>query len=250
MRELREDTFFGNKDEDAHDHIDRILSIVGLFNIPGVTRRGPPGYYTKIDNHPPYGEKRQSLEELLAKHQEEFARRSTEMEVLEKAKLMPWFGIVAFENNPTHRSFDDYKWEFNLEIDKLADEYELGIGKNGYILDNIWEYCNLVHNKNYEWHNYDFENEECEEIGIEDKDYHPPEVQVETLRYIQFRRISLTGFPPQSVRSSNAVVLDSPYLLVLITETSQSRQHESRKSPATEMFDVNSRRISIHHCEY
>ncbi|GJY75247.1 zinc knuckle CX2CX4HX4C containing protein, partial [Tanacetum coccineum] len=33
MRELREDTFSGNKDEDAHDHIDRVLSIVGLFNI-------------------------------------------------------------------------------------------------------------------------------------------------------------------------------------------------------------------------
>ncbi|GJW06957.1 reverse transcriptase domain-containing protein [Tanacetum coccineum] len=40
----------------------------------------PPGYYTKIDNRPPYGEKRQSLEELLAKHQEEYAQRSTEME--------------------------------------------------------------------------------------------------------------------------------------------------------------------------
>ncbi|GJU50820.1 reverse transcriptase domain-containing protein [Tanacetum coccineum] len=76
--------------------------------------------------------------------------------------------------------FDDYKWEFNLEIDKLADEYKLGIGKKRHILDNIWEYCNQVHNKNYEWHNYEFVNEECEEIGIEDKDYHPPEVQVET----------------------------------------------------------------------
>ncbi|GKG30167.1 hypothetical protein Tco_0420065 [Tanacetum coccineum] len=39
------------------------------------------GYYTKIDNSPPYAERRQSLEELLAKHQEEFARKSTEMEV-------------------------------------------------------------------------------------------------------------------------------------------------------------------------
>ncbi|GJX70255.1 hypothetical protein Tco_0307426 [Tanacetum coccineum] len=27
MRELREDTFFGNKNEDAHDHIDRVLNI-------------------------------------------------------------------------------------------------------------------------------------------------------------------------------------------------------------------------------
>ncbi|GJV15934.1 hypothetical protein Tco_1361257 [Tanacetum coccineum] len=34
MRELREDTFSGNKNEDAHDHIDRVLNI-GL--IPGMT---------------------------------------------------------------------------------------------------------------------------------------------------------------------------------------------------------------------
>ncbi|GKA22402.1 hypothetical protein Tco_0708364 [Tanacetum coccineum] len=42
---------------------------------------GPPGYYTKTDSRPPYGERRQSLEELLAKHQEEYVRRSTEMEM-------------------------------------------------------------------------------------------------------------------------------------------------------------------------
>ncbi|GJR42695.1 hypothetical protein Tco_1310798 [Tanacetum coccineum] len=83
-------------------------------------------------------------------------------------------------NNPTIRNFDDYKWEFNLEIDKLADEYELRIGKKGHILNNISEYCNQVHNKNYGRHNHEFENEECKEIGIEDKDYHPPEVHVET----------------------------------------------------------------------
>ncbi|GJV49183.1 retrovirus-related pol polyprotein from transposon TNT 1-94 [Tanacetum coccineum] len=70
---------------------------------------------------------------------------------------------------------------------------------------------------------------------------------------VQFRRTSLTGFPTQSIRSSNAIALDSPYLLVLITEMSQSRQHvdtslihlESRKSPTKSLFDVGSRRISI-----
>ncbi|GJR33384.1 hypothetical protein Tco_1109616 [Tanacetum coccineum] len=36
MREMREDIFSGNKNEDAHDHIDRVLSIVSLFNILGV----------------------------------------------------------------------------------------------------------------------------------------------------------------------------------------------------------------------
>ncbi|GJS07122.1 hypothetical protein Tco_0363918 [Tanacetum coccineum] len=80
----------------------------------------------------------------------------------------------AIINNPTHRSFDDHKWEFNLEIDKLADEYEIGIWEKGYILDNIWEYCNQVHNDNNGWHNHEFKNEEREEMGIEDEDYHPP----------------------------------------------------------------------------
>ncbi|GKC81214.1 zinc knuckle CX2CX4HX4C containing protein, partial [Tanacetum coccineum] len=38
MRELREDTFSGNKNEDAYDHVDRVLNIVSLFNILGVSQ--------------------------------------------------------------------------------------------------------------------------------------------------------------------------------------------------------------------
>ncbi|GJR40512.1 reverse transcriptase domain-containing protein [Tanacetum coccineum] len=38
MRELREDNFSKNKNEDAHDHIDRVLNIVSLFNIPRVSK--------------------------------------------------------------------------------------------------------------------------------------------------------------------------------------------------------------------
>nr|GEY67010.1 hypothetical protein [Tanacetum cinerariifolium] len=74
----------------------------------------------------------------------------------------------------------------------------------------------------------------------------------------EFRRISLTGFPAQSISSSNAIALDSSYLLVLITGTSQSRQHfdtslihlESCKSPTAELFNVDSGRIFIHRYEY
>ncbi|GJT00521.1 putative reverse transcriptase domain-containing protein [Tanacetum coccineum] len=44
---------------------------------------------------------------------------------------------------------------------------------------------------------------------------------------ILIQRISLTGFPAQSVGSFNTNILDSPCLLVLIIETSQSRQHDS-----------------------
>ncbi|GJQ94587.1 zinc knuckle CX2CX4HX4C containing protein [Tanacetum coccineum] len=200
MRKLREDTFFGNKNKDAHDHVDRVLNIVCLFNIIGVSQEavllrvfsftltgstkrwvdrltpgsvntwdllkkafiqsnnnidglaafvsnldnlgrdmkklkenvhaiqvgcqiyegpqldkecplkedvkhveevkygefrspapfngsngakfhvGLSGYYTRIDNRPPYREKRLSLEDLMNKHQEESARRSAQMD--------------------------------------------------------------------------------------------------------------------------------------------------------------------------
>ncbi|GKD72867.1 hypothetical protein Tco_1331149 [Tanacetum coccineum] len=36
-RELREDTFLGNKNDDAYEHVEMILGIIGLFNILGVT---------------------------------------------------------------------------------------------------------------------------------------------------------------------------------------------------------------------
>ncbi|GJZ31945.1 hypothetical protein Tco_0576992 [Tanacetum coccineum] len=58
-------------------------------NNRGKFRVGPPGYYIKTDNRPPYAERRQSLEELLSKHQEESARRSTEIEEKsEQAKVL------------------------------------------------------------------------------------------------------------------------------------------------------------------
>ncbi|GJR14570.1 hypothetical protein Tco_0797222 [Tanacetum coccineum] len=66
--------------------------------------------------------------------------------------------------------------------------------------------------------------------------------------WTNIQQISLTGFPAQSVGSSNTEVLDLSCLLVLITGTSQSRQHESRKSPTAELFEVDSGRISIRHC--
>ncbi|GJZ64007.1 reverse transcriptase domain-containing protein [Tanacetum coccineum] len=143
MQELREVTFSRNKNDDAHEHVERVLDIVSLFNIPGVSHDavmlcifpitltgaakrwvdklppgtvdswdllkkafiqsieeakygeferpspfsngakyhvGPPGYYTRMDDRPPIGEKRPNLEELMNKHLEESTRRRIEME--------------------------------------------------------------------------------------------------------------------------------------------------------------------------
>ncbi|GJZ73789.1 hypothetical protein Tco_0637935 [Tanacetum coccineum] len=60
-------------------------------------------------------------------------------------------------------------------------------------------------------------------------------VTLESCRFII--RTSLTRFPAQSVRSSNADALNSPYLLVLLTKTSQSKQHDKSESVSYYLTD-------------
>ncbi|GJW38709.1 hypothetical protein Tco_0064554 [Tanacetum coccineum] len=79
------------------------------------------------------------------------------------------------------KSFDDYKWVFDLEIDQLANEYELGIGNKGHMLDDIWEYCEKVQRDNtYWWHDHGLEEDERQEIRVDIEEYDPPKVHVET----------------------------------------------------------------------
>ncbi|GJY07843.1 reverse transcriptase domain-containing protein, partial [Tanacetum coccineum] len=65
-------------------------------------------------------------------------------------------------------SFDDYKWMFDLEIDQLVNEYELGIGNKGHMLEDIWENCRKVQGDNtYWWHDKKSEEEERRKLGVE-----------------------------------------------------------------------------------
>ncbi|GKC57147.1 hypothetical protein Tco_1084745 [Tanacetum coccineum] len=63
---------------------------------------------------------------------------------------------------------------------------------------------------------------------------------------------TLRASTPSPTRFVNSLTNEgfTAALAVLVTEAPQSRQHESRKSPTAELFDVDSGRISIHHCEY
>ncbi|GJZ63131.1 hypothetical protein Tco_0619552 [Tanacetum coccineum] len=117
-------------------------------------------------------------------------------EPVKKALLKLWL-IDCFQDesgivkDPLSRSFYDYKWVFDLEINQLADEYELGIGKKGHMLDKIWEYSKDVHKDNtYRWHDHGFEKKECDEMEIEIEKYDPPEVQVKTFKV---RKYSFKG---------------------------------------------------------
>ncbi|GJX73407.1 putative reverse transcriptase domain-containing protein [Tanacetum coccineum] len=76
-------------------------------------------------------------------------------------------------------------------------------------------------------------------------------VEVCILSFLDDLKLYVLRFPARSVGSSNTDALGSPYYLVLITGTSQSRQHDKRlcKSPTAILFDVDIGRISIRHSE-
>ncbi|GJS07905.1 hypothetical protein Tco_0364701 [Tanacetum coccineum] len=78
------------------------------------------------------------------------------------------------------------------------------------------------------------------------------------LMILAFKEFSLTGVSSSSVGSSNTYVFDLHACSVLINGTSKAGQHvdtssihiESRKSPTAVLFDDDTGRISIRHCEY
>ncbi|GJZ28778.1 hypothetical protein Tco_0573425 [Tanacetum coccineum] len=81
---------------------------------------GPPGYYTKTDNHP---QRRQSLKELLAKHQEESARRSTEMEVWIK-KLQENVEINTRNQNALLKNLETQIEQLTEELHSRKKKFE------------------------------------------------------------------------------------------------------------------------------
>ncbi|GJW19359.1 hypothetical protein Tco_0026795 [Tanacetum coccineum] len=105
-------------------------------------------------------------------------------EPVKKTLLKSWL-IDCFRDDVIKdlrvRSFDDYKWMFDLEIDQLADEYELGVGKKGHMLEDIWKNYKKVQGDNtFWWHDQKSEEEERRQLGIDIKEYDPPMVHVET----------------------------------------------------------------------
>ncbi|GJS11658.1 hypothetical protein Tco_0368454 [Tanacetum coccineum] len=99
--------------------------------------------------------------------------------IVKNAVLNEWI-LDCYEDesetskDPYSRSLEEYTLVFEIEIEQLADEYELGIGKKGYVLDDIWEKCELVHGGTmYSWHDKRFKKEERWESDLDEKYYDP-----------------------------------------------------------------------------
>nr|GEV19910.1 hypothetical protein [Tanacetum cinerariifolium] len=132
-----------------------------------------------------------------------------------------------FRINPSKASRDQKtRPRNNLKDDKVSSKSKSNCLLNK--LEKIEENHRSLQSSNYPDHT----SSECNDIKL-------------ALRNGNYEVIYATWFPAQSVGSSNTKVLDSPCLLVLITGTSQSSQHESCKSPTKSLFDVGLSRISI-----
>ncbi|GJZ66373.1 hypothetical protein Tco_0623069 [Tanacetum coccineum] len=58
----------------------RALKRLNIFSNGEKYHVGPPGYYTRIDKHQSFGEKKPSLEDLMNKHLEESIRRRAKLQ--------------------------------------------------------------------------------------------------------------------------------------------------------------------------
>ncbi|GJW21774.1 hypothetical protein Tco_0032396 [Tanacetum coccineum] len=98
-------------------------------------RVSPPGYYARIDNRPPFGEKRPSLKELMNKHLEESTRRRAEMEEWVK-KLQENFKINT-------RNQSAFLKNLETQIEQLTKEFHTKAANE--INNSSFDHCKAVY---------------------------------------------------------------------------------------------------------
>nr|GEW71645.1 phospholipase-like protein [Tanacetum cinerariifolium] len=175
MRELRDDTFSKNKNENSIIMLIESSTLLtpeavntwDLFKKAFIQRN--------ISNN--------SITDGLGVIVSKLDKLGRDMKKLKENFHPIQVGCQIIVKDPLARSFYDYKWVFDIEINQLADEYELRIGKNDICLIRYGNTCKDVHRDNtYWWHDHEFEKEECDEMEIEIEKYDLPKVQVETFK--------------------------------------------------------------------
>ncbi|GJY21735.1 hypothetical protein Tco_0394301 [Tanacetum coccineum] len=97
-------------------------------------RIGPPGYYTRVDNRPPFGEKKPSLEELMNKHLEESTRR--------RAKMEDWMTKLQESTNINTRNQNASLKNLETQIEQLAKDCQAKAAKE--VIDSSIGQCKAI----------------------------------------------------------------------------------------------------------
>ncbi|GJZ55400.1 hypothetical protein Tco_0610593 [Tanacetum coccineum] len=115
--------------------------------------------------------------------------------------------------NQYSRRFDKDNMVFNNEIEHLSNEYNLRIGKKGYVLDDVWEKCQQNYKKTNEaWHDEGYEEDEIWRSGDEKTDYNPPSLPLGRVNGARFKamiRKELEGNKIQKLGGNYRDQLDS-----------------------------------------
>ncbi|GKD57587.1 putative reverse transcriptase domain-containing protein [Tanacetum coccineum] len=113
MRELRETPFSGTKMTML-----TIMKVSSSSNSEGITAIvSPPGYYTRVDNRPPFREKKPSLEELMNKHLEELTRK--------RAKIEEWVRKLQDSSKINTQNQSASLKNLEIQIKQLTKEYHI-----------------------------------------------------------------------------------------------------------------------------
>ncbi|GJV23239.1 hypothetical protein Tco_1375934 [Tanacetum coccineum] len=127
---------------------------------------GPPGYYTRTHNRPPYGSKTTNEAPSLSTEQCKMVNADHEMTNIHisssKLNNLNRVSDAQRDQNKKERETKVLQCQlppkelnpgnftlpctivFDMEIEQLTDEYELGIRKKGHILEMIWENCKNI----------------------------------------------------------------------------------------------------------
>nr|GEX63561.1 hypothetical protein [Tanacetum cinerariifolium] len=205
MRELREDIFYG-KNEDAHDHVDRVLNIVSLFNILGVSQdavllrvfpftltgstktwvdRLTPGAVNTWDLLKKAFIQRNinsniefdGLAAIVRPHLGKECPLNEEVKQLEEYKYGEFRRSAPFNGSASVNVMPRNTFEY-LRLANIRNTNMLV--EMAYMMKK--EPLDVHRDSTYWWHDHRFEKEERDEMGIEIEKYDPPEVQVETFK--------------------------------------------------------------------
>nr|GEU64462.1 hypothetical protein [Tanacetum cinerariifolium] len=127
MREFREDTFSGNKNDDAYENVERILDIVSLFNISGVThdavmlRVFPITLIEAAKRYCPPSKTAKQLEEIY-----NFKQKGDERlyQAWEREEMEEWMKKIQESTKLNTRKQNALLKNLETQIEQLANDYQ------------------------------------------------------------------------------------------------------------------------------
>ncbi|GJY72434.1 hypothetical protein Tco_0476137 [Tanacetum coccineum] len=140
-RELRDDIFSRNKNDDAHEHMEKVLDIISLFNIPGVTHDAVKlhVFHITLTRAAKRWLVAEFMEELILTKNARSTKKLRELKKLSMDNLEDLFQIIVEtgprDPNETTILGRPFLATIHARINVLHGEISLGTGEDNILFD-------------------------------------------------------------------------------------------------------------------